>query len=283
MIGAGAFFSVMNLCVRLASQEGVPTVQIVFFRNLFAFLALLPWVASHGFATVRTKRVRAHVLRAMLGITAMFLWFTSVTVLPLAQAVALNFTFPLFATILAVLVLKEVVRLRRWTATAIGFLGVLIILRPWNEGLQPLLFLPIAAAFFMASAAIAVKRLSATESPVTVVFYMNLFMTPASLIPAIPSWTWPSGMAWICLIALGLFAMLSHLMLVRAYALADASLIQPFDYLRLPFTALIGYLVFAEVPSPWLWVGAAVIAGSTFYIARREAQLARQSVRPHAP
>ncbi len=285
MTAACAFFALMNVCVRLAHESGLDTMQVVFFRNLFALATMLPWLIATNFQGLRTRRFGAHARRAILGLTAMMLWFSSVALLPLAEATALNFTFPLFGTILAALILKERVRVRRWSATIIGFLGVLIILQPWDASLAWVSFLPIAAAFFMAFSAITVKQLSSTESAGTVVFYMNLIMTPISFVPALFVWQWPGWEIWLALIALGSFAAISHIALTRAYSLVEASFLQPLDYLRLPMIAILAYLLFGEVPSDWIWPGAAVIAGASLYIARREAQLARaarQAVDPPA-
>ncbi len=275
MTAACSFFALMNVCVRLATESGLHVFQVAFFRNLFALLAMVPWLVATGFVGLHTKRLGAHARRSTLSLTAMVLWFSSVAFLPLAEATALNFTFPLFGTICAALILGEKVRARRWSATIIGFLGVLIILQPWGAQLAWESFLPIGAAFFMALSAVTVKQLSSTESAGTVVLYMNLFMTPISLVPALFFWQWPDWEIWLVLAALGVFAAVSHIGLTRAYALVDASFLQPLDYLRLPMIAILAYLFFSEVPSDWLWPGAAVIAGSTFYIARREAQLAR--------
>ncbi len=281
MAAACAFFALMNVCVRLAHQSGMDTLQIVFFRNLFALLTMVPWLVATGFRGARTRRFGAHMRRALLGMTAMIFWFSSVALLPLAEATALNFTFPLFGTILAALILKEQVRIRRWSATVVGFLGVLIILQPWDAALSWISFLPIAAAFFMALSAITVKQLSATESAGTVVLYMNLIMTPLSLVPALFVWQWPDGEIWLALVALGSFAAVSHVALTRAYALVEASFLQPLDYLRLPMIALLAYLLFGEVPSDWIWPGAAVIAAASIYIAHREAKLARKTRAAH--
>lgn len=273
---ASLFFALMNTCVRYAANGGLDATQIAFFRNLFALIFMLPWVIRTRFAAVRTRRLKAHFWRGITGLGAMNLWFLAIAALPMAQAVALNFTFPLFGTILAALILKEKVRARRWSATLVGFLGVLVVLRPW-EGAMPLAALiPVAAAAFMALSSILVKSLSNTEAPGTMVFYMNLIMTPLSLIPAAFYWHWPDLETWGYVAVLGFFAAISHVMLTRAYVRADASVVQPFDYLRLPFIAGLAYLFFGEVPDQWVWVGGAIIAASTFYIARREAVLARQ-------
>jgi len=274
MTAAALCFAVMNVLVRVAGAELHP-LQIAFLRNVFALAFMLPWLASVGFQALRTERLGLHLWRAFFGLLAMLTWFTSVVILPLGEAVALNFTVPLFATVGAALVLRETVRTRRWTATAVGFLGVLIILRPGFAQLTPAMGLPIVAAVFMACAIMTVKSLSRTENPATVVLYMNLFLAPLSLVPALFVWSWPSWPVLGTCVALGGCATLAHIALTRAYAKADASAVVPFDYARLPFVAVIAYFVFGETSDLWTWVGAGIIAASSVYIARREVQVAR--------
>jgi drug/metabolite transporter (DMT)-like permease len=158
----------------------------------------------------------------------------------------------------------------------VGFVGVLIILRPGFGELSPEMLLPIAAAAFMAISVLTVKTLSGTEQPATVVLYMNLLLTPMSLAPAIFVWRWPSGEILLLLALLGALAAASHILMTRAYACADASAILPFDYSRLPFIAVMAYFFFGQTTDVWTWVGAAVIAASSLYIARREARVARE-------
>lgn len=275
MTGAALCFAVMNALIRVAAVELHP-LQIAFLRNFFALAFMLPWLASVGVQALRTERLGLHLWRAFFGLLAMLAWFTSVVLLPLGEAVALNFTVPLFATIGAALVLRETVRARRWTATAAGFLGVLIILRPGFAELTPAMALPIIAAVFMACAILTVKALSATEAPATIVLYMNLFLAPLSLLPALFVWVWPSWTVLGVSVALGGFAALAHIALTRAYAKADASAVVPFDYARLPFVAVIAYFAFGETSGLWTWIGAGVIAASAIYIARREAQVAHE-------
>jgi len=275
MTGAALCFAIMNALIRFAAVELHP-LQIAFLRNFFALVFMLPWLAGVGVQALRTERFGLHVWRAVFGLLAMLSWFTSVVILPLGEAVALNFTVPLFATIGAALVLHETVRARRWTATAVGFLGVLIILRPGFAELTPAMGLPIIAAVFMACAIMTVKSLSATESPATIVLYMNLFLAPLSLLPALFVWVWPSWAVLGYCTALGAVAALAHIALTRAYAKADASAVVPFDYARLPFVAVIAYIAFGETSDLWTWIGAGVIAASAIYIARREALVARE-------
>ena len=268
-------FSAMNILIRFAAVELHP-FQIAFFRNLFALLPMLPWLVSHWPDALVTKHFKLHFWRAAVGLTAMLLWFYSVTVLPLSEAVALNFTVPLFATAGAALILGEVVRARRWTATLIGFLGVLVIVRPGFSEVTWATALPVLAAGFMAGAVLLVKRLSDTDAPVTIVLYMNLMLTPLSLIPAMFVWRWPGWEVWLAVIAIGAIATGAQIMVTRAYKATEASIVLPFDYTRLPFVAVMAYFAFGQTTDLWTWVGAGVIAASSIYIARRESQLAKQ-------
>lgn len=276
MVAAALGFSVMNLLIRETSSELDP-LQIAFFRNLFAVLAMAPWLLRAGVAkTFATRHFKLHVGRALVGFAAMVCWFYSIALLPLAEATALNFTVPLFATVGAALILREVVRARRWSATIVGFLGVLIILQPGFRSVETVMLLPVLAAVFMAGATLMIKRLSGLDAPMTIVLYMNVLLTGVSLIPAILVWRWPDWEAWAYLLLLGAVGAIAQIWVVCAYRRADASAILPFDYARLPFIALLAYLVFGEVPDVWTWVGGAVIAASAVYIAHREAQVARE-------
>ncbi len=275
MIAAALGFSVMNALVRVAAAELDP-LQIAFFRNFFALIFMLPWLARVGRAGLRTERLGTHICRSIVALGAMSCWYYSITILPLGQAVALNFTVALFATIGAALFLGEIVRARRWSATLIGFAGVLIVLRPGGGEVTLAMSLPIVAAFFMAVSVLLVKSLSRSESPAVIVLYMNLILTPLSLIIALFVWRWPSWPVLGYLVLIGLLGAVAHLALVRAFAKADASAIAPLDYTRLPFIAVIAYFAFGEVPDPWTWLGGTIIAGSAIYIARREAQVARE-------
>ena len=275
MTAAALCFSVMNVFVRLATEQ-MAALEVAFFRNLFALLFMLPWLARAGFGALRTTRIKLHLLRAFFALATMITWFSALALLPLGEAVALNFTVPLFATAGAALVLGEVVRARRWTATLVGFLGTLIILRPGFAEITPAMALPVLAAVSMACATLTVKSLSRTESAATIVLYMTLFLTPLSLIPALFVWQWPDLETLGYLIGLGGTGTLAHLLMTIAYGKADASAVISFDYTRLPFVAVIAFFLFGEVPDLWTWLGAAVIAASAIYIARREARVVNQ-------
>lgn len=274
MIVASAFFSGMIGCIREVS-ESIPVFETVFFRNVFGLLALSPLFIRQGFTILRANRYGLLLIRGCMALVFQVTWFYVVTVVPVADAVALSFTAPLFTTVLAIIFLKEVVRLRRWTATLVGFAGAILILRPGFAELDPNLLIAILAAAGMAAAFIVIKILSRTEQPTTIVAYLNLFMVPAALIPALFVWQWPTPEQFMWLFLMGVCGTCAHLAMTKAFAIAETSVIMPFDFMRLPFTALIGYIAFSEVPDAWTWSGAAIIFSSTFYIAHREAQIER--------
>jgi drug/metabolite transporter (DMT)-like permease len=165
---------------------------------------------------------------------------------------------------------------RRWAAIIVGFIGTLIILRPGIEGIRPAALLLLFGSLAVAGSVIMVKVLSRTESSTAIVTYMSLYMAPMLLLPTVFVWQTPSWEMLPWLIAMGGFGTLTQWAMTQAYASADATAVLPFDYLRLPCVALIGFLAFDEAPDLWTWIGAAVIALSSIYIAHREATRARR-------
>ena len=274
MVLAAFGFSGMNALVRLAAGELHP-FQVAFLRFFFGACFLVPWLIRLG--GWRSQRPGLHILRACVTTATALLWFSSLSLLPLAHAVSLNFTAPLFATIGAALFLGETVRVRRWTATAIGFAGVLIIVRPGIAEMTPAMALPLLAAATMTISVLFLKVLTRTDSAPTILLYMNVLPLPFLLVFASFVWQPPSLFAWGIAVAMGALGVLSHFFFTRAFSVADASYVIPFDYLRLPFIAVIAFFAFGEVSDLWTWVGAGVIAGSAIYIAQREATLAKQA------
>ena len=271
MCAAATAFALMITLVRHLT-EGLHPLQVVFFRTAFGLLAMLPWLLRQGVGVLRTGRLRLHLLRALIGIFAMVGWFTTLSLMPLAEATALSFTAPIFTSVLAVLILGEVMRLRRWTATVIGFLGAVIIVRPGFAAIQPAALLAIATAAIWASSTILIKVMARTESAGAITTYMVLLTTPLTLLAALFVWQNPSlgQLGWAAL--LGAAGSTGHLCMSRALATADATVVAPLDYLRLPIVALIAFLAFGEVPGIWVWLGGAVIAASSVYIAHRESR-----------
>ena len=264
----------MNVLIRVAAQTMHP-FEVAFFRCLFGLVLVLPWLIKGGSALLRSRNSGFYLLRAGVGLVSMVTWFYGITVVPLATATAVNFTAPLFATIAAVLVLHEDVRLRRWSAVVIGFVGVLVIMRPGSERLDANLLILLLSAASAAMNNITVKFLVRSEPPSRIVAFFMIYLTPLSLIPALFVWQWPDPSTFGALIGLGCLGTIAHISVARALAAADASACAPFEFVRLPFAALIGFLWFGEVTDFWTWVGAAIIAVSSIYVAHREARLAR--------
>lgn len=269
MIGACACFAGLIVAVRQASEELHP-LQTTFFRNLFSSLFLLAWFVPSGFGAMRTRRFGLHFLRATIGFAAMASLFAALGLMPLAEATALTFTTPLFGTIGAALVFKEGVGLRRWTATLVGFMGVLIILRPGTEAFSPAAFVALASAAFAAGAMLAIKALSRTEKSITIVMYFHFLVTPLSLLPALPVWEAPSLDLWKWLVLVGFLATVGQLFMTQAFSTTEVSVLLPLEYLQLVFVAVLAYVFYAEVPGPAVWLGSLVIFAPVVYMARHE-------------
>lgn len=273
MAGAAVSFACMAVIIRICSQQ-VHAFEIAFFRNLFGLAFMLPWLLrGPGIGQLATGRFGLYLLRAVLGIAAMLSFFWALTAMPVAGAVAISFTAPLFITIGAALVLGEVVKVRRWSATLVGFAGMLLMLRPGASTLHPAALAALFSAVAMAGSALAIKALSGTENSRAIVTWMVVLMTPLSLPAALWVWEWPEPWTWALLVATGGLGTIGHLLLTSALQTGDASYVMPFDFVRLPAAALLAWWLFAETVDIWTWIGAAIIFGATVYITRREAKL----------
>ena len=280
MIFTCACFSGMSAVIRDLSSELSP-FQIAFFRNAIGLVFLLPVMWRLGFKIPRGPVLKSYGVRAAIGVCAMWTWYSALSFTPLAEAITLNFTVALWMIPVAILLLGERVGLRRWGATLVGFSGVLIVMQPGSEMVSLGSLLAIFAALLFAISMALVRILARTERPIAIVFYMNVIMTPFSLGPAIYFWETPELPQWGWLFFIGLIATVAHFGMARALSLVEASSVVPLDFTRLPFAAAIGYFAFGEVPSVWIWPGAALIMASAIYIARREARL--QSIIPRVP
>jgi len=260
----------MNVLVRHLAGELHP-FELAFFRNAFGLLFVLPWFWRLNLASLATTRMKLYGFRGVVSTGAMLCWFMALSMMPIAEVTALSFTAPLFASIGAVLFLGEVMRIRRWTATLIGFTGAMIVLRPGIETIDLPVILALTASALIAISILCVKSASKTDSPHLIVFYAGVLMTPMSLVPALFFWTAPAPETWAWLAALGLTATLAHICLNRAFAISDVTAVLPFDFFRLIFVAVLGLMLFDERPDIWLWIGSAVIFCATLYIAHREA------------
>ena len=262
-------FAIMHGLVRFVSEVLHP-FQIAFFRNIFGLAFLLPLLLRSRFAILRTNQIGLHALRGVINIAAMLMFFTALSITPLAKITALSFTAPIFMAVLAVLVLGERFRIYRWGAILSGFLGMLIILRPGLISIDTGALLTTASAALWAVAMIIIKIQSRLESSVTIVAYMGIFLGLFSLLPAI--WVWqPFGiqtLGWLALI--GLSGTIAQMAISQSLKETDPTATMPFDFLKLIWTAMIGAWFFAEIPDIFTWIGATVIFLSGFFIALRE-------------
>lgn len=270
---ATALFACLAAFAKAASQSGLHPFQIVFFRNLFAALIFMPLLFTRGPSLFDTGQLKLYGLRCCVMLMSMLLWFTAISKIPLGQVTAISFLNPIFGTLAAIVFLREVVRARRWTAMAVGFLGAMIILRPTSSELDIGHVTAVLSAVTGGMAAVFIKQLTARDDPNKIVFLTHIIMVPLSLVPALLVWSWPPMSVVPLLLGMGLCATLGHLTMVRAFAAMDASLVLTFEFTKLPFTALIAWLAFGEVVDAWTWIGATIIFASAVYIARREAAL----------
>lgn len=272
MLSAALGFSVMNVLIRLSASDLHP-FQIAFFRNLFGLVFMLPWLIKFGYRSFKTKRFGLFVIRSILGLISMLCYFWGISVLPLAKAVALSFTVPLFVTIGAALLLKEEVNLRRWIAVIVGFIGTLIILRPSMDGDLLVSLVVVGSSVTMAASVLIIKNLSQTENTNVIVMYMVLLMTPLSFPVALTVWQWPSLDMWFLVMLMGFMGSFSHLLFTHSLKLSDVSIVMSFDFARLPFIIVLAWLVFDQSVDHWTIIGAFIVFASGVYIARREAVL----------
>jgi drug/metabolite transporter (DMT)-like permease len=270
MVASGAAGGLMNVIIRSAAAA-IDPLEIVFFRNLFALAFMLPFVARVGLRGITTAKLGFYLLSAGITFVSMVTWFAGIAMVPFATATALNFTAPLFATALAALVLRERVRPRRWIGVALGLTGVVVILRPFGA-VDFGTFLIIASAATAAMGSITMKFLSRSASATAVVTCMVLTVTPISLIPALFVWRTPSPTILLEMVALGALGAVANFTLARALFSVDASALAPFEFLRLPYAALLGFVFFRETPDLWTWIGAAIIIVSSLVIAHRESR-----------
>lgn len=274
MLGSTVMFGSMAVMIRLAATD-LHTFEIAFFRNLFGFVFALPLLFRHGPSLLRTQRLSLYFFRCLLGISAMLCGFWAIVHLPLAEAISISYSTPLFVTIGAALVLGEIVRIRRWSAVVIGFIGVLLIVRPGGTSFDINTLVALAAAILSGCVAISIKFLSRTEKPDAIVIYTSLFWVPMSLFPAFFVWTWPQGITWLWIILAGFFGTAGHMLWIRALKLGDASLLTPISFFQVVVVGVYGWLLFDERIDRWTLLGAGIILASNYYIALRETRLAR--------
>jgi drug/metabolite transporter (DMT)-like permease len=275
MLASTLCFGLMAVVIRVVSSR-VGTAEIAFFRNLFGLLALLPLLWRGAPGVFRTRQLPRYFVRSAIGIGSMLCGFWAIGHLPMAQAISLSYSTPLFVTIFAAIWLGEVVRRRRWSAVLLGFAGVLVIVRPGTTGFSAGALVAVAAAVLSSVVAIQIKQLSRVDPPDTNVFWTNGFMVPHSHLPAMFQWQWPQGSAWPWLMAIGVLGTGGQLLWTRALKLGEVSALTPIGFMQLPLVSVLAWLLFGERLDRWTVLGAAIILAANAYIAQREARLSKR-------
>ena len=270
MVLSGIFATSMHCLIRFATEENHP-FEVAFFRTIFVLLIFLPFVVKNGFKTLKPNNIKLQSYRAIIGSVAMLCMFYGLSITELAKATALMFTVPIFATILAIIFLKEVVGIRRWSAMLIGFFGALIVLRPDIElGFGPLLIL--CGSLMWSSSVLMAKKLTQTDSTLSITFWQAAGLIPATFILATQVWQWPNLDQLIMFLLIAIAGTLTHWFLNEALKRAEISALLPLDYLRLIWSVSLGLIFFNEIPPAGLWFGAALILGASTYIGVRQAK-----------
>ena len=275
LVSGGFIFTSTSAMIRLLSTE-IESVQTAFFRAVISVILLLPMIAAGRVKPWRSKRIVGHFWRTAMGTGSMVLGFYAVSMLPLADATAIAFSQPLFSVVVAALVLGEKVRWRRWSATVIGFAGVLIMARPGEGSLQLGALVALANAAAVSISILLVRRLSDSETPLMILTQFAIFSTILLTVPAILVWRWPDLWGWVLAVGIAVSATVGQYFWVQAFKAGEMSAVAPFEYMRLPFAVFVGWLIWGEMPVIWTYVGASIVIGSALYIAHREHQLARE-------
>ena len=270
MIFSGFFATTMHCLIRFATEDHHP-FEVAFFRTVFVLIIFLPLVVRNGMNSLKSNNIKLQSFRAVVGSVAMLCMFYGLSITELAKATALMFTVPIFATILAIIFLKEIVGIRRWIAMLVGFSGALIVLRPDIElGFGPLLIL--CASLMWSSSMLMAKTLTKTDTTMSITFWQAAGLIPATFLLAIQVWEWPTLSQIFMFLMIAIAGTLVHWFLNEALKRAEISALLPLDYLRLIWSVSMGFIFFNELPHAGLWLGAALILGASTYIGIRQAK-----------
>ncbi len=270
---AGALLSFMSLAVGARElSSGLNTFQILFWRSAAALVLIVVLLSVFGWRHVRTRQPGLQVGRNLIHFCGQFGWIYAIAALPLAQVFAIEFTTPVWTLLLAALFLGEAITRARLIAVLFGFVGILIILRPGFEAVHLAQFAVMGSALAFAFAYVTTKKLVATDAPLTIIFYMPIVQLPLGLVTSIDGWVWPAGGMWLWIALIGMAAVGAHYSIARALELVDATVAVPMDFLRLPLSALIGFLAYAEILDIWVLAGAVAIFAGNYVNVRAEAR-----------
>jgi drug/metabolite transporter (DMT)-like permease len=280
MVLAAICFAIINNIVQyLNINYHLSSTTVAMLQYGLALLFIFPWLLKLGiYKSLQTRNIKLHILRVILGVIGLQLWFWALAYpVPIWQGIALLMLSPIFTTLGSRLILKEDVGLARWLATLSGFMGAALILEPWAEHFYLAACLPVGAAFFWSCSSITVKKLVRSEDTQTLIVYLLLFTTPFNVLIALGNWSMPAAAdIWYLIILGGSLTAIAQYALVKAYTIADASFVQPFDNIKLPLNVAISFLVFGTVPPGRLWLGAIFIVSAAVFITHYETSKRRK-------
>ena len=271
VVGASASAATMHNIVRyLTVEEGLHAFEVAFFRGFLGLIIFIPVIARNGFGLFRTDMLPWHLGRGLVNAGAMLCMITALSLIPVGDVAAISLVGPVFVALLAIFFLGEKVGPRRWLGISLAVAGAFVVVRPGFVAINLGTVLVLMAVFLVSNSKVMAKMLSRHDSPTTIVAYVTLLMTPVTLIPALFVWQWPTLEQFLWLTAIGLCGTTGHLLFTHAYKLADVSLVEPVSAMRMVWAAVISYVVFAEFPDTWTWIGAGIIVVGTTYMARRD-------------
>jgi drug/metabolite transporter (DMT)-like permease len=272
MVGTLLSFSLMAIAVRELAGA-IHAFEIQFFRSVGALIILAPFALAKGRASLKTEQLRLHIFRNIVHFAAQLGWITGIILLPLSEVFAIEFTTPVWAALIAAVVLSERLNRGRIVAVVLGFLGILVILRPGVATIEPGALAVLGAAVGFAITLVATKALTRTDSAITILLYMSLLQFPIGAIMAATAWTTPNPLQLFWLLMIGAVGLSAHYCTARALALADATIVVPMDFMRLPLIVLVGFVLYAETAEPLVVLGAVMIFAGNYYSIRRELRL----------
>ena len=272
MLLSCVLFSIMGGFIRYLSILEFHPFMTAFIRTLLAICFLTPTFYKVGISGLKTTQFKLHLFRGIVSAIAVISSFYAVTVIPLASATSYSFAAPVISTLLAAIFLKEKIRLPRISAVIVGFIGMLILLRPGTVPFSSGVGAALISAFAVAFAIICIRALSQTDKPNVVAIYAMLFTLPISFLFALTQWSWPTAHMWSILVLIGLCAALAQYSLSRAFSRSETTAIMPIDFTRLIFAAIIGYVFYDETTDVYTFIGGAIILTSAVYAAHREAR-----------
>jgi drug/metabolite transporter (DMT)-like permease len=269
VLSASFTFAAMGALIKIVSTS-LPNEMIVFFRNFCALVFILPWIwYSRSLGGIKTSFFQLHLLRSVAGLSAMYCFFYSIAHLRLSEACLLASTAPLFIPVIAWIWIREPVARKVRGAILIGFIGIVLILKPGIGVFQPIAIVGLAAGMFAALAMVCIRRMSASEPTIRIVFYFSALGTLISAVPILWSWQYPQPTIWCYLVLIGVMAALGQILLTKGYSLAPAAQVGPFTYGNVVFATFLGWFFWGESLDPMIWAGAVLICIAGIIATRR--------------